>query len=58
MQAVTKSDVSVPPEHRGREDVEPMDGVAAAVIGFRNTVVTIKSAIAAKGVAISCSKRC
>ena len=59
MQAVTKSDVSIPPEHRGREDIEPMDGVAAAAaIGFGNTVVTVKSAIAAKGVAISCSKRC
>ena len=41
-----------------REDVKPMDGVVAAAIGFGNTAVTVKSAIAAKGVAISCSKRC
>ena len=47
MQAVTKSDVSVPPEHRGREDVEPMNGVAAAAIGSSNAVVAVNSTVVA-----------
>ena len=39
MQTVTKSDVSVPPEHSGREDVKPMDGVVAAAITVNSDVV-------------------